>query len=58
LEVQPNGWLYRYQTDNLADTARFLISFRCQFTVLKPIELKTALHELAQEIEALAEMMV
>ena len=54
LEVQPDGWLYRYRTDDLADTARLLINFRCRFVVLKPVELKTALHELACEIEAIA----
>jgi predicted DNA-binding transcriptional regulator YafY len=56
LEMQPDGWLYRYRTDDLADTAHLLINFRCPFVVLKPFELKTALHELAREIETLAEM--
>ena len=55
LERHPDGWLHRYRTNDLADTARLLINLRCRFVVIKPVELKTALHELAREIEAIAE---
>ena len=49
------GWLFRCRTDDLADLARMFINFRCRFMVLKPVELKMALRELAREIEAIAE---
>ena len=55
LEVQPEGLIYRSLVDDLADTARFLIDLRCPFVVSHPPELRTALHQLAQEIYQLAE---
>jgi len=55
LEGQPNGFIYRSLIDDLADTARFLVDLRCPFVVSRPPELRTALHQLAQEIHQLAE---
>jgi predicted DNA-binding transcriptional regulator YafY len=50
LEVVAEGVIHRTTTDNLRDTAYFLINLKCPFTIIKPPELRTTLHQIAQEL--------
>jgi predicted DNA-binding transcriptional regulator YafY len=54
LAETPSGILLRAYDDDLAHTARFLVSLACPFQVLRPPELVDELRRLAKEILMLA----
>jgi hypothetical protein len=55
LAETPSGILLRAYDDDLAHTARFLVSLGCPFQVLQPPELADELRVLAESILRLAE---